>query len=163
MENKSTSSQLPTALRLGNTVTTDKSMIIENFNKHFSTAGHVFLLATPTPANSSVPPAATCPNLPSFSFAQIQIADVLKELQNLDPYKSAGLDNKSRVGLLFRNKASFTHAAKLTLVKLTILPILDFGDVIYKIASNTQLKLDVVYHSAIRFVTKPPTTATCML
>ena len=28
MENKSTSSQLPTALRLGNTVTTDKSMII---------------------------------------------------------------------------------------------------------------------------------------
>jgi hypothetical protein len=36
MENKSTSSQLPTALRLGNTVTIDKSTIIENFNKHFS-------------------------------------------------------------------------------------------------------------------------------
>ena len=53
MENKSTSSQLPTALRLGNTVTTDKFMII-NHN---------------------------------------QTADVLKELQNLDPYKSAGLDN----------------------------------------------------------------------
>ena len=35
MENKSTSYQLPTALRLGNTVTTDKSTIIENFNKHF--------------------------------------------------------------------------------------------------------------------------------
>ena len=45
---------------------------------------------------------------------------------------------KSRIGFLFRNKASFTHAAKPTLVKLTILPILDFGDVIYKIASNTQ-------------------------
>ena len=29
----------------------------------------------------------------------------------------------------FRNKA-FTHSAKLTLIKLTILPILDFGDVI---------------------------------
>jgi hypothetical protein len=56
MENKSTSSQLPTALRLGNTVTTDKSMIIENFNKHFSTAGHAFRLATPTSANSSTPP-----------------------------------------------------------------------------------------------------------
>ena len=42
-----------------------------------------------------------------------------------------------------------------TLVKLTILPILDFGDVIYKIASNTLLnKLDAVYYSAIRFVTK---------
>uniref|UniRef100_A0A8K9UEY6 Transposase Tc1-like domain-containing protein n=1 Tax=Oncorhynchus mykiss TaxID=8022 RepID=A0A8K9UEY6_ONCMY len=66
---------------------------------------------------------------------------------------------KSRVGFLFRNKASFTHAAKLTLVKLTILPILDFGDVIYKMASNTLLsKLDAVYHSAIRFVTKAPYT-----
>ncbi|CDQ90167.1 unnamed protein product [Oncorhynchus mykiss] len=66
---------------------------------------------------------------------------------------------KSRIGFLFCNKASFTHAAKHTLVKLTILPILDFGDVIYKIASNTLLsKLDAVYHSAIRFVTKSPYT-----
>ena len=66
---------------------------------------------------------------------------------------------KSRFGFLLHNKASFTHAAKHTLVKLTILPILDFGDVIYKIASNTLLnKLDAVYHSAIRFVTKAPYT-----
>ena len=93
MANKSTSSQLPTALRLGNTVTTDKSTIIENFNKHFSTAGYAFHLATPTPVNSPALPTATCPNLPHFSFTEIQIADVLKELQNLDPYKSAGLDN----------------------------------------------------------------------
>ena len=35
---------------------------------------------------------------------------------------------KSRIGFLFRNKASLTHAAKHTLVKLTILPILDLGD-----------------------------------
>ena len=28
-----------------------------------------------------------------FSFTQIQTADILKELQNLDPYKSAGPDN----------------------------------------------------------------------
>ncbi|XP_052379694.1 RNA-directed DNA polymerase from mobile element jockey isoform X1 [Oncorhynchus keta] len=63
---------------------------------------------------------------------------------------------KSRIGFLFRNKASFTHAAKYTLVKLTIRPI---RDVIYKIASNTLLnKLDAVYHSAIRFVTKAPYT-----
>uniref|UniRef100_A0A8C7M9P8 Reverse transcriptase domain-containing protein n=1 Tax=Oncorhynchus kisutch TaxID=8019 RepID=A0A8C7M9P8_ONCKI len=61
---------------------------------------------------------------------------------------------KSRIGFLFRNKASFTHAAK-----HTILPILDFDDVIYKIASNTLLnKLDAVYHSAIRVVTKSPYT-----
>ncbi|CDQ76585.1 unnamed protein product [Oncorhynchus mykiss] len=65
----------------------------------------------------------------------------------------------SRIGFLYRNKASFTHAAKHILVKLTVLPILDFGDVIYKIASNTLLnKLDAVYHSAICFVTKAPCT-----
>ena len=44
-------------------------------------------------------------------------------------------------------------------LKLTILPILDFSDVIYKIASNTLLnKLDAIYHGAIRFVTKAPYT-----
>uniref|UniRef100_A0A8C7RC26 Reverse transcriptase domain-containing protein n=1 Tax=Oncorhynchus mykiss TaxID=8022 RepID=A0A8C7RC26_ONCMY len=91
MENKNTSSQLPTALKIGNTVTTDKSTIIENFNKHFSTAGHAFHLATPTPVNSTAPPTTTSPSLPHFS--QICSADVLNELQNLDPYKSAGLDN----------------------------------------------------------------------
>ena len=71
---------------------------------------------------------------------------------------------KSRIGFLFRNKASFTHAAEHTLVKLTILPMLDFGDVIYKIAPNTLLsKLDVVYHSAIRFITiyYPPLRPVC--
>ena len=48
---------------------------------------------------------------------------------------------------------------KHTLVKLTILQILDFGDVIYKIASNTLLsKLDVVDHSVFCFVTKAPNT-----
>ncbi|CDQ72748.1 unnamed protein product [Oncorhynchus mykiss] len=66
---------------------------------------------------------------------------------------------KSRIGFLFRNKAFFTHAAKYTLVKRTILPVLDFGDVIYKIAANTLLsKLDAVYNSAIHFVTKAPYT-----
>ncbi|KAK6298641.1 hypothetical protein J4Q44_G00316960, partial [Coregonus suidteri] len=93
MYDQSTSSQLPTALRLGNTITTDKSTIIENFNKHFATAGHAFHLATTNPATNSAPSAATCPCPPRFSFTQIQTADVLKALQNLDPYKSAGLDN----------------------------------------------------------------------
>ena len=36
--------------------------IIEHFNKHFSTAGHAFHLATPTPANILAPPAATWPS-----------------------------------------------------------------------------------------------------
>jgi hypothetical protein len=96
------------------------------------------------------------------------------DLENVDKYKYLGVwldfklsfqthikhfqsKIKSRTVLLFRNKASFTHAAKDTLVKLTILPIPDFGDVIYKVTSNTLLiKLDAVNHSAIRFVTKAP-------
>jgi hypothetical protein len=82
----------------------------------------------------------------------------------VDNYKYLGvwLDTskiKSRIGFLYSNKAFFTHAAKHTLIKLTILPILDFGDVIYKMTSNILLnKLDAVYHSAIRFVTKAPYT-----
>ena len=66
---------------------------------------------------------------------------------------------KSRIAFIFHNKAYFSHAAKHTLVKLTILPILAFGDVIYKLASNTLLnKVDAGYHSAIRLVTKAPYT-----
>jgi hypothetical protein len=66
---------------------------------------------------------------------------------------------KSRISFLFCNKASFTHAPKHTLVKLKILPILDCGDVISKIAPNTLLnKLNAVYHSAICFDTKAPYT-----
>lgn len=64
---------------------------------------------------------------------------------------------KSRIGFLFRNKASFTLPAKQALVKMTIIPMLDFSDVVYRTASNSLLKkLDVVYHSAIRFITKAP-------
>ena len=66
MENKNTSSQLPTALKIGNTVTTNKSMIIENFNKHFSTAGHAFHLATPTPVNSTASPNSNSPKPSPF-------------------------------------------------------------------------------------------------
>jgi hypothetical protein len=90
MENKSTSSQLPTALRLGNTVTNNKSTIIENLNKHFSTAGHAFHLATTTPVNSPAFPTATRPNLPHFSFSKIQIADVLKAAKIWTPTNQPG-------------------------------------------------------------------------
>jgi hypothetical protein len=41
---------------------------------------------------------------------------------------------KSRLGFLYRNRFSFTPAAKLTLIQMTILPILDYGDIIYRSA-----------------------------
>uniref|UniRef100_A0A8C7E0X5 Reverse transcriptase domain-containing protein n=1 Tax=Oncorhynchus kisutch TaxID=8019 RepID=A0A8C7E0X5_ONCKI len=113
-------------------------------------------------------PAPACPtSITTLDGSDLEYVDVYKylgvwldcKLSFQTHIKHLQSKIKSRVGFLFRNKASFTHAAKLTLVKLTILPILDFGDVIYKMASNTLLsKLDAVYHSAIRFVTKAPYT-----
>ena len=99
--------------------------------------------------NRSLPAPARPSSITTLEGTQLQIPHI-KHLQS---------KIKSRIGFLLRNKASFTHAAKHTLVKLTILPILDFSDVIYKIASYFLLrKLDVVYHSAICFATKAPYT-----
>ena len=43
---------------------------------------------------------------------------------------------KSRLGFLYRSRSSFTPAAKLTLIQMTILPMLDYGDVIYRSAGK---------------------------
>ena len=64
---------------------------------------------------------------------------------------------KSRLGVLYRNRSSFNPAAKLTLIKMTILPMQDYRDVIYRSAGKDALEwLDVLYHSAIRFATNAP-------
>ena len=66
---------------------------------------------------------------------------------------------KARLSFLYRNRASFTRAAKHTLVKMTILPIFDYGDTIYRMASHSTLsKLDPLHHSAICFATGAPFT-----
>lgn len=54
---------------------------------------------------------------------------------------------RTRTGFLYCTKASLTHSMKYTLVKMTILPILDDGDVIQRSASKNSLnKLDVIHH-----------------
>ncbi|KAJ8343940.1 hypothetical protein SKAU_G00312690 [Synaphobranchus kaupii] len=64
---------------------------------------------------------------------------------------------KSKIGFLYRMRSSFTLSDRLTLVKMTILPMLDYGDTIFRSACKTTLqKLDVLYHSAIRFATNAP-------
>ena len=61
------------------------------------------------------------------------------------------------LGFLYRNRSSFTPAAKLTLVQITILPMLDYGDIIYRSAGKGALEqLNVLYHLAIRFATNAP-------
>jgi hypothetical protein len=113
-------------------------------------------------------PAPACPSsITTLDGSDLEYVDNYKylvvwldcKLSLQTPNKHLQSKIKSRIGFLFRNKASFPHETKHTLVKLTILPILDFGDVFYKIASDTLLsKLDAVYHSVIRFVTKAPYT-----
>jgi hypothetical protein len=93
------------------------------------------------------------------------------DLEYVDNYKCLGvwLDCKlSRLTLsIFNPKLHLESASYFatkphtpnTLVKLSILPILDFGDVIYKISPNPLLsKLGVVYHSAIHLITNAPYT-----
>ena len=46
---------------------------------------------------------------------------------------------------------------KLTLIQMTILPMVDYGDVIYRSAGKGALEwLDVLYNLAIRFATNTP-------
>ena len=47
---------------------------------------------------------------------------------------------KSSLGGLYCNRSSFTPAAKLTLIQKTMLPMLDFGDVIYISAGKVALE-----------------------
>lgn len=72
---------------------------------------------------------------------------------------------KACIGFLYRNKSSFTHSLKQHLVKLTVLPILHYGDLTYRSASRTLLhNLDVIHHAAVGFVTGAPfNTHHCLL
>ena len=64
---------------------------------------------------------------------------------------------KSRLGFLYCNRSSFTPAAKLTLIQMTILPMLDYRGVIYRLAGKGSLeRINDLYHSAIRFATNAP-------
>ena len=120
------------------------------------------------PFNRSLPAPARLSSITTLDGSDIEYVDNYK-------YLGVWLDCKlsfqthikhlqskitSRLVFLFRNKASFTHAAKHTLVKLSILPILDFGDVIYKIALNTLLTVPSVLSPKPHIL---PTTATCTL
>ena len=60
---------------------------------YLSTGWPCFKPGYPYPGQQLCTPHRNLSKPPHFSFTQIHIADVLKELQNLDPYKSARLDN----------------------------------------------------------------------
>ncbi len=64
---------------------------------------------------------------------------------------------KSRLSFLFLNRSMFTTSAKKYFIETTVLPLFDYGDVIYINARKGVLEqLDILYHAAIRLITNAP-------
>lgn len=61
---------------------------------------------------------------------------------------------RPNLGFFFKMKMCFPYSARKRLVQSTFLSVLDHGDIIYMHSSMSLLKkLDVLYHSALRFIT----------
>jgi len=148
--------------------------VLKNLQESFNSIQYAFqnlqLLLNPGKTkcmlfNRSLPVPACLPNIITLDGSELEFVDTYKYLGVLldsslsfQPHiTKLSSKIKCRIGFLFRNRASFTYGAKLALAKMTIIPMFDFGDVIYRTASDSLLKkLDVVYHSVIRFVTNAP-------
>jgi hypothetical protein len=90
----------------------------------------------------------------SYKYLEIWLDGTLSYSQHISKLQAKV---KSKLGFLYHNCSSFTSAAKLTLIQMTILPMLDHGDIIYRLAGKGALeRLDVLYHSAISFATNAP-------
>lgn len=61
---------------------------------------------------------------------------------------------RRKIGFLYRSKSGFSTLCKKTIVKSSIMSILDYGDVLYMYASTSTLNpFDAVFHSALCFIT----------
>ena len=61
---------------------------------------------------------------------------------------------KPKIGFLYRNRSCFSKANRKRVIQATIMPILDYGDILYMHTTDSNLKsLDTIYHSALRFIT----------
>lgn len=61
---------------------------------------------------------------------------------------------RQKMGFLYRHKSSLPLSCRKRIIESVILPVLDYGDIIYKNATISSLSmLDSIYHSAIRFST----------
>ena len=72
---------------------------------------------------------------------------------------------RQKRGSLYRNKVCLPKHTRKKIIEATLLPVLDYGDVLYRDAPVTTLKsLDSVYHAALRFITGDPyNTHHCIL
>ena len=61
-------------------------------------------------------------------------------------------ESRQKIGLPYRNRASFPRLYRKRIIEVVFLSVLDYGDVIYRHAASSTLKhLDSIYHSALLF------------
>ena len=61
---------------------------------------------------------------------------------------------RQKIGYFYRNKATFPLFSRKRIIEAVFMSVLDYGDVVYRHASRSCLKLlDSVFHSALRFIT----------
>ena len=63
----------------------------------------------------------------AYKYLGVWLDGALSFSQHISKLQAKG---KSRLGFLYRNRSSFTPAAKLTLIQMPILPMLDYRDII---------------------------------
>ena len=72
----------------------------------------------------------------SYKYLGVWLDGTLSFSQNISKLQAKV---KSRLGFLHCNPSSFTPVAKLTLIQMTMLPMLDYGDAIYRSAGQGAL------------------------
>jgi hypothetical protein len=63
----------------------------------------------------------------SYKYLVVWLDDTLSFSQHISKLQAKV---QSRLGIHYRNRSSFTPAAKLTLIQMTIIPMLDYRDII---------------------------------
>ena len=93
----------------------------------------------------------TIERVPHYKYLGIWLDEKLNFNTHID-FLTKSL--RMKLGFFYRNRSCFPWATRKRLIEALFLSALDYGDIIYRNASNTTLKsLDTVYHSALRFIT----------
>ena len=78
----------------------------------------------------------------SYKYLGVWLDDTLSFCQHISKLQTKV---KSRFGFLYRKLLLFHPSCQLTLIQMTILPMLDYGDIIYRSAGTGALEeLDVL-------------------
>ncbi|KAK0137933.1 RNA-directed DNA polymerase from mobile element jockey [Merluccius polli] len=89
--------------------------------------------------------------VPVYKYLGIWIDEKLNFSSHID---CLAKQLRQKIGFFYRHKSSLPLSCRKRIIESVFMPVLDYGDIIYRNASMSSLKiLDVIYHSAIRFAT----------